>query len=338
VPAFDLPLDELWHYAGRNPRPADLDAYWSEALAELDAVMAAYTSVPDADVRLEPVEHVAPYAECFDLWFTGVRGAKVYAKYARPARSAQVETDPHAAVLFFHGYSGMSPDWYELLPYVAQGFTVAALDCRGQGGRSQDVGGALGTTLDGHIVRGLDDDPQHLAFRHIYLDTVQLARIVMDMPEVDRERVGVTGASQGGALTLACAALEPRVRAAAPVFPFLSDFLRVWEMDLAEEAYAEIRQYLRRFDPTHERVEEMFTRLGHIDVQHLAPRIEASVLMFTGLMDRICPPSTQFAAYNKIRSPKQIVLYPDYEHEPMPGRDDRILDFMVRELTRPRDV
>jgi cephalosporin-C deacetylase len=328
VPAFDLPLHELRGYQGRNPRPDDHDDYWREALAELDAVMQATSGVEEAAPRVVPVHHVAPYAECSDLWFTGVRGARVYAKLARPVGV----TEPHPAVLVFHGYSGASPDWFGLLPYVAQGFTVAALDCRGQGGRSQDVGGALGTTLEGHIVRGLDDDPQHLAFRHIYLDTVQLARIVMDDPGVDASRVGVTGASQGGALTLACAALEPRIRAAAPVFPFLSDFLRVWEMDLAVDAYAELRSYLRRFDPRHERFTEIFTRLGYVDVQHLAPRIEADVLFFTGLMDQICPPSAQFAAYNKIRAPKEMVLYPDFEHEPMPGRDDAILRFFVDRL------
>ena len=322
MPAFDLPLDELRTYEGRNPRPDDHDVYWAEALAELDGV------VPVADVVVEPVEHVAPYAECSDLWFTGVRGARVYAKYLRP-RGVE---GPHPAVVVFHGYSGRSPDWFTLLPYVAQGFSVAALDVRGQGGRSQDVGGALGSTLEGHIVRGLGDVPRNLAFRHVYLDAVQLTRIVMDRPEVDAARVGVTGASQGGALTLACAALEPRVRAAASVYPFLSDFQRVWDMDLASDAYAELRSWLRRFDPTHSDIDAMWRTLGYVDVQHLAPRIEAPVLMLTGLMDQVCPPSTQFAAYNRIRSPKQMVLYPDFEHEDLPGGDDRILRFLVDQL------
>ncbi len=40
----------------------------------------------------------------------------------------------------------------------------------------------------------------------------------------------------GGALTIACAALEPRIKRAAPVFPFLCDYQRVWEMDQAKDA------------------------------------------------------------------------------------------------------
>jgi hypothetical protein len=70
-------------------------------------------------------------------------------------------------------------------------------------------------------------------YRQIFLDTAEMARIVMDMPEVDADRVGATGGSQGGGLTLACASLEPRVRRAAPCFPFLSDYRRVWDLDLA---------------------------------------------------------------------------------------------------------
>jgi cephalosporin-C deacetylase len=236
--------------------------------------------------------------------------------------------EPHPAVLLFHGYSGSSGDWCDKLHYVAQGFSVAALDCRGQGGLSEDAGGVRGNTLRGHIIRGLDDEPDKLLFRQIFLDCAELARIVMGMPEVDPDRVGATGGSQGGGLTLACAALEPRIKRAAPVFPFLCDYQRVWEMDLATNAYEELRTYFRLFDPRHEREQEVFTRLGYIDNQHLAHRIQAEVLMAVGMMDTICPPSTQFAAYNKIRSEKNMLIYPDFGHEGLPGAPDRIFEFM----------
>ena len=91
--------------------------------------------------------------------------------------------------------------------------------------------------------------------------------------------------------------LEPRIKLAAPVYPFLCDYKRVWDMDLDQNAYAELRNFFRMFDPRHEREEEIFTRLGYIDLQFLAPRIKAETKLFCGLMDNICPPSTQFAAY-----------------------------------------
>ena len=231
MPTFEKPISELWNYLGINPRPADFDSYWDSSLAELAAA--------DPQVELRPNAVVSSkMAECFDLWFTGVGGARVHAKYLRP-RGA---TAPGPAVVVFHGYSGGCGEWSDKLAYISQGISIAALDCRGQGGSSEDVGGVKGTTYRGHIVRGLEDpDPKKLLFRSIFLDCAQLAGILMSFPEVDPARVGATGGSQGGALTLACAALEPRIKLAAPVDPFLCDYRRTWEMDLFKDAYEELR-------------------------------------------------------------------------------------------------
>ena len=103
-----------------------------------------------------PAEFQTPFAECIHMYFTGTGGARVYAKLLRP----RVVEGPHPAVLMFHGYSGHSGDWADKLGYVARGYTVAALDCRGQGGRSEDVGGVPGWTLRGHIVRGSTVSPR----------------------------------------------------------------------------------------------------------------------------------------------------------------------------------
>jgi cephalosporin-C deacetylase len=193
-----------------------------------------------AQVELVPHELKSSFAECFHLYFTGVGGARVHCKYLRPRNAPQ----PHPAIVMFHGYSGSSGDWQDKLALVSQGYSVAALDVRGQSGLSQDVGGTTGKTFSGHFIRGLDDalngHPEKLLFRSVYLDCAQLAGIVMNMPEVDETRVAATGGSQGGALTLACAALEPRIKRAASWYPFLCDYKRVWEMDLAVAAYSEI--------------------------------------------------------------------------------------------------
>jgi cephalosporin-C deacetylase len=318
MPLIDMPLDELRKYQGRNPRPADFNEYWDKALAQMRAI--------DPKVELVKSDFQVPFAECFDLRFTGVEGARIYAKYLRPKDAAK----KHPAVVQFHGYTGNSGDWADKLNYVGLGIAVAAMDCRGQGGLSEDVGGVRGNTYRGHIIRGLDEaDPHKLLFRHIFLDTAQLAGIVMNMPEVDAGRVGAMGGSQGGALTLASASLEPRIKRAAPLFPFLCDYKRVWEMDLAKGAYEELGAYFRQFDPQHKREDEIFTKLGYIDNQHLACRIRSEVLMGVGLMDTICPPSSQFAVYNKITAKKSMLIYPDFGHEAIPGFADQTMQFMA---------
>jgi cephalosporin-C deacetylase len=318
MPLTDKPLEELKKYQGTNPKPDDFDSFWDRSLRELDAT--------PPDVEMKPVDVLGDCdAELFHLYFTGIGGARVHAKYLRP-RGAK---EPRPALLEFHGYSGDSGDWSGKLAYVGEGYAVASLDCRGQGGLSEDNSQVIGNTREGHLIRGLDGPPEKMLFRQIFLDTAQLARIVLAMPEVDPNRVGTMGGSQGGALSLVCAALEPRIRRTASTFPFLSDYQRVWEMDLAKDAYADLKAYFRRFDPLHQRRQEIFTKLGYIDIQHLMPRIRAEVLMGITLMDTICPPSTQFAAYNKITTKKEAIIYPDFGHEGLPGFSDSTFRFLM---------
>lgn len=315
---FDFPLEKLNTYYGTNPCPADFNDYWDRALEEMHQV------VPD--VELKRADFQSKNAECLDMYFTGVRNARIHAKYVRPVNMKK----PHPAVLIFHGYTDNAGTWSRMLSYAANGFSVFAMDCRGQGGTSEDPGGVHGTTIRGHIIRGLDDRPEDLLYRSIFLDAAQLAGLAMNQEEVDENRVGALGQSQGGALTLACGALEPRVRRMSSLYPFLADYKRVWEMDLAKNPYAELAYYFRWFDPCHERQEEVFERLGYIDIQNLAPRIKGEVLLGTGMMDMNCPPSSQFAVYNKIEAPKTHVVYPDFQHENIPDFTDKTYAFLSK--------
>ncbi len=320
MPMLDMPLQQLRSYTGSSPCPADFDAYWDRALAEMNATDPAPAFVP------APCNY--PGYICEDLYFTGVGGSRIHAKCVKPENAKNAP-----ALMIFHGYGGDCGSWVEKLQWAALGFVVCAMDVRGQGGHSQDTVTTVGPTQAGHIVRGLSDPtPDNLFYRNAFLDTAMLARVVMDMDCVDAARVSAMGGSQGGALTLACAALVPGMQRAAASFPFLCDYKRVWDMDMAERAYAELKEYFRHFDPTHSREDEIFERLGYIDVQNLAPRIRAQVQMHTGLMDNVCPPSTQFAAYNKITAPKQVIIYPDFGHEGLPGGDDRMAKFLLQGL------
>lgn len=311
----DMPFDELLTYEGSTPRPADFDEYWARGLADL--------ADQPADVEITPAEFQTPFARCSHLRFTGTGGARVHAKLLQPV------TPTGPAVVEFHGYSGDSGDWVTKLPYVALGYTVATLDVRGQAGLSTDEIPVANWSMASYLLRGIDDNPDNLLYRHLYLDTARLAQIVMELDGVDQNRVGATGFSQGGGLTLACAALEPRVKLAAPVYPFLTDYRRAWELGLGKAPYDEITEYFRKRDPMHQREEEIFTRLGYVDVQHLAPRIQARTMLTVSLNDYVCPPSTQFAAYNKLTCEKSYRLYPDFGHENLPGTLDAIYSLLA---------
>jgi len=318
MPIIDKPLEELKTYMGSSPKMPDFDDFWDNALSEMKAI--------DPNITITEADFKVPFATCYHLTYTGTGNARIYAKLVKPKSIDK----PAPGVIKFHGYTANSGDWSDLLHYAASGMVVAAMDCRGQGGLSEDSVAVKGGTLYGFVIKGFESGKEDLYFKHVFLDAAKLAGIVMDMDEVDETKVYAVGGSQGGALTLACAALEPRIAKAVPVYPFLSDFKRVWDMDLDKEAYDGLRHFFRWFDPLHKREEELFDVLSYIDVQNLAPRIRGEVYMFTGLMDEICPPSTQFAAYNKITAKKDMVIFPDYGHEYIPRQKDMELEFLLK--------
>ncbi|MGD9559318.1 MAG: acetylxylan esterase [Oscillospiraceae bacterium] len=318
MPMIEMPMEELKVYAGSSPKPADFEQYWQESLRELDET--------GMDCEVKPAAFKAKGAVCSHLYFTGTGGARIHCKLLMPEKPG----GPVPGIVLFHGYFGNAGSWSEKLHYVnSLGAAVLAMDVRGQGGTSQSVYAGV-ETLYGQVVQGVEDeDPKALFYRHVYLDAVKAARLLMQMDGVDAGRIGVCGPSQGGALAVACAALEPRVKRTVPIYPFLSDFVRVRDLAGYITGYRQFDQHFRYRDPLHQREDAFFQRLGYIDIQNLAPRVKADVLWLLGLMDDVCPPSTQFAAFNKIISHKEMLIYPDFGHEPLYKSADKVYNYFM---------
>lgn len=307
-------------YLGTNPIPADFDDFWRARISEADLLPLSYELLPT---------EVPHYNTChfYDLWFCGMGGARLHAKYVFPIRSG-----PIPLVLQFHGYPGASRSWFEQASFAGMGCALLAFDCPGQGGLGEDLGGFLGTTVSGHIIAGLDGPPENMYYVKLHQNIHILCRIVRKLEGIDQSRIYINGASQGGGLGIACAALNPELpRKAAILYPFLSDYQKVWELGADTIAYEGIRYYSRWFDPAGERLEEVFTKLGYIDTHNFAHLVQCEVLFGTGLSDGICPPCTQFAVYNNLRCPKHHFLFPDYEHEEIQSFDDMIISFFSEE-------
>ena len=317
MPLVDMSLEELKVYMGKNPCPADFDEFWNARLAEIEKL--------DYNVEFVKVDYPSAVADMYDMYFTGTMGSRIHCRFAKP-KNIEGKVP---AVINFHGLSGSAEARYTQLGYVSQGYVFVAMDTRGQGGYSEDLGGATGSTYSTPFIRGIDDVPEKMYQTNAFLDTAILAKIIMGLDYVDETRVGCYGGSQGGGLSIACAALVPEVSKCFAIYPYLSDYKRVWEMDLDKDAFEGLRYYFRKFDPMHEREDEIFTKLGYVDIQNFAKRIKADVVMATGLMDTIVPPSTQFAMYNKLTCNKKSLIYPDYAHEGIIDMGDRIFEFMA---------
>ncbi|HFI0126177.1 TPA: alpha/beta fold hydrolase [Streptococcus suis] len=312
----NMTLQDMLTYRGRQEVPADFDAFWQNEKNQLTGL---------ADYVLLEKECGLPHVACYELTFTGTNGSKVFAKCLFP------KSDQPVPVLFyFHGYQGQGPDWTELLKFVAAGFGVVAMDVRGQAGHSQDHGRFDGMTVKGQVIRGMLQGPDHLFYKDVYLDVYQLVEIIASLDFVDKKRLVSYGGSQGGALALVAAALNQRIGKTVAIYPFLSDFKRVLELGNTSEAYDELFRYFKFSDPFHETEDAVLQTLSYIDVKNLAHLISCPVAMVTGLEDSVCPPSTQFAIYNRLAGPREMKIMPDYGHDAMHVQvNDYVFDYLL---------
>ena len=66
-------------------------------------------------------------------------------------------------------------------------------------------------------------DRDKFYYKRVYLATVRSNDFLTSLPQYDGRNLGVIGGSQGGALAIVTAALDPRVKYLAAYYPALSD-------------------------------------------------------------------------------------------------------------------
>ena len=149
--------------------------------------------------------------------------------------------------------------------------------------------------------------PADYFYRRVFTDAVRLVDAVRTFDFVDPDRISVTGASQGGGISLAVSGLVPDLYAVMPDVPFLCDFRRSVEQT-PDDPYPEIARYL---SVHRDQVELSFQTLSYFDAVTFAGRASAPALFSVALMDTIVLPSSVYAAFNHYAGhPKSIEVYP----------------------------
>jgi cephalosporin-C deacetylase len=304
MPLTDLPLEQLRGFRATLAEPADFDDFWATTLGESRALGGDPTLVPAATPLTELTVE--------DLSFSGFGGEAVRGWVTRPARAAE----PLPAIVEFIGYNGGRGIPGENLRWAASGYVHVLMDTRGQGsgwgsgGDTPDPHGS-GPAAAGFMTRGIHD-PLEYFYRRVFTDAVRLIEAVRAFPFVDADRVAVTGASQGGGISLAVGALVPGLRAVMPDVPFLCDFRHSVDVALGNP-FAEIVEYLAVH---REQIDRVFLTLAYFDGASFARRITAPTLVSVALMDDIVPPSSVFAAYNElVVADRERAVYPFSGHE-----------------------
>jgi cephalosporin-C deacetylase len=306
---FDLPFAELRTFKPVREEPEDFDAFWANTLAESRQF--------DLNATFAPAETALRTVEVWDVTFNGYGGQPIKGWLLAP----KARSGPLPVVVEYIGYGGGRGFPIDWLLWSGAGYAHFVMDTRGQGsawskGDTPDIDATSGDPqFPGFMTRGVLN-PATYYYRRVFVDAVRAVQAAISHPVVDRNRIAITGGSQGGGITLAVAGLAPAllgdaVKVAMPDVPFMCHFRRAVEL-VDTHPYQEIVRYCKVH---RDKIETVFHTLSYFDGVNFAARAKARALFSVALMDDICPPSTVYAAYNHYAGPGDIQAWPFNQHE-----------------------
>ncbi|TAE06176.1 MAG: hypothetical protein EAZ95_19305 [Bacteroidetes bacterium] len=289
----------LHEIASPTTRPADYKTFWANAKAQLAKV------APDYKLTKLPAPAHGLY-QAYSLEMKSADNYTIRGVYRVPAKGTNFP-----AMLQLPSLGGLFVDAPSLGENAYRGtptdFAVLSLNIRAHGKSDSPF-----VVKDYHqlITYGLADKDTYF-YKGALLDCMRAIDFLASRPEINSEKIGVEGMSQGGGLSLLLAGLDKRISICAPDVPFLCDM----ETLVADASWASSE--LKRYQKTVPNVSlwTLEQNYKYFDTKNVAESITCPVIMSIGLQDWTCPPHTCYATYNKIKSTKAVFLYTYGAHE-----------------------
>ncbi|OAQ39943.1 acetylxylan esterase [Pedobacter psychrophilus] len=146
------------------------------------------------------------------------------------------------------------------------------------------------------------DDRDKFYYKRVYLNCIRANDFLVSLPQYDGKNLAVTGGSQGGGLSVVTAALDSRVQFLAAMYPAMCDLTA----DLKGRAGGWPR-YFDKWNMAFNNKPDKIKTCGYYDVVNFAKQLIVPSFFTWGYNDEVVPPSSMFAAYNSITSPKEFV-------------------------------
>lgn len=276
----------------------DLKEFWDRARAELATVE------PHFQMKEMP-EKSSKYKKYYHATMLSLGGDTVQAyvtiptgKGAKAKTYAKLKAGKYPVHIIYMGYNS---DVFDLNTDDNE-FIQIEVSVRGQALNKP-------TNKYGDWIQWKLENPEEYYYRGAFMDCVRAIDFACWLPQADISRLYAEGGSQGGAFTMAAAALDDRLAAVCPYITFLSDYphyfkIVSWPAD----------PVINKAHQLGMSEEQMYRNLSYFDIKNLARWIDCPVYMGVGLQDVTCPNHTNFAGFNLVNAPKDYHVYPHFGH------------------------
>ena len=301
-------------------KQSDFDSYWAAAKTQLTAVEAndecLLTEIPSRSTTNRKV-YLVEMKSIAD----GTSGEPVTVRgyYCEPQDGKK-----HPVIMHYLGYdSGYRPGGESSMPYCPGGddnkdYAEFYLSTRGQSvnnrpaaDRADGINKDFTNTYGDWFAYEFGNKDAYY-YHGAYMDCVRALDFMASRATSDMQNLFAEGQSQGGALTVAAAALSGyQFNAIAPAITFMGDFpdyfdITSWPGYIAKQNQGTMSDA------------DMYAFLSYFDTKNLATNISCPYITSVGLQDNVCPPHTNLAPYNNVKTPaadKQIVFNPELQHQ-----------------------
>ena len=275
--------------------PQDFDQFWTKVLEE-----ARWTALnPQRELLPERSnEDVNVYQVSFQNIRWGSRTYGILSVPAKPGKYPALLRVPGAGVRPYSGDTYTAPTKAIVLEIGIHGVDVTQ--------PQQFYDNLANGALNCYWNFGMDSRDDSY-YKRVIVGCVRSVDYIASLPEWDGKTIGVTGASQGGFLSYATAALDKRITFLAAVHPALCDHTAslqgiacgwphyfYWSKGKGMEKNIETSRYY--------------------DGVNFVRRITCPAWVSFGYNDDVVPPTTAYATYNTLTAPKTLSIYQQTAH------------------------
>ncbi|MBC7399938.1 MAG: acetylxylan esterase [Mucilaginibacter sp.] len=173
------------------------------------------------------------------------------------------------------------------------------------------------------------DNRDRFYFKRVYMNCLRANDFLTSLPQYDGVNLGVIGGSQGGALSIVTAALDSRVKYLSVMYPALSDLTATLHGRAGGWPH-----YFENDGLAYNNQPDKLKTIGYYDVVNFARQLKVPGIYSWGFNDESCPPSSTYAAYNQITSPKTLIIVPETGHWGFPEQNEKMSSWLVEQLKK----
>lgn len=298
--------------------PTDFKDFWNKAMEE-------NTKLPmDTKMVLLPercTDKVNVYHVSLQNWKPGARLYGILTVPKKEGKFPAVLKVPGAGVRSYNGDIGLTNEDIIAFEIGIHGISVIM--------PQQNYDDISSGWNNQYWVRDLNDKDRYF-YKRVFLGCLKANDFLTSLPQWDGKNLGVTGSSQGGALSLVTAGLDKRVTCAFVIHPAMCDMTGT----LYERAGGWPQPFADKNAWTKGSHQDNLETVKYYDALNFARFITAPVMFSFGYNDDVCPPTSISAAYNVIKSPKEQFLALESAHWVFNEQMEKQKNWLISQLKK----